>query len=57
MEVENDKHADGDAAEGELNFKKRSSGELLALEDSERGVDSTFTPSNLWKLKSQSCLQ
>jgi hypothetical protein len=57
MEVENDKHADGDAAEGELNFKKRSSGELLALEDSERGVDSTFTPSKLWKLKSQSCLQ
>ena len=55
MEKEEDKLADGEAVS--LNFKKRSSGELIALEDSNRGMESTFTPSNLWKLKSHSCLQ
>ncbi len=55
MEKEEDKQADKDAVL--LNFKKRSSGELVALEDSDRGIESTFTPSNLWKLNAHSCLQ
>lgn len=55
MEKEEDKLADGDAVL--LNFKKRSSGELTGLEDPNRSIESTFTPSNLWKLKSHSCLQ
>ena len=55
MEKEEEKLAEGDAAQ--LNFKKRNSGELLALEDPDRSIDSTFTPSTLWKLKSHSCLQ
>jgi hypothetical protein len=55
MEKEEEKLAEGDAVQ--LNFKKRNSGELLALDDPDRSIESTFTPSNLWKLKSHSCLQ